>query len=298
MTLLSSLQDWIKNKYIPIIYLILILYLFLIDFIVLILLDYQPKDITYLIDIDKIMYFNAFIITVFLLINFLVKKHFIATLTIIISLLSIYDFYFDKNMDNYIRVSTIIIIFMALLSYNVYKDNIESFFDDKPLILVIANIVIGLLISILIAICINNNLYNWNTIIGNTKLEFNKKISPHLIINTKSFNPIYLQKLNQDLKLFVNPTFIRKNLKQFYIKDNNKKFIIIPYDNKIINDLPITVYYYNVKNIKNIFIINPSTCANMKCELQTLITKAINKNDFSKGYQLISNYKHSVKIKK
>jgi hypothetical protein len=300
MSLIDSIHSWLKENSIPIIFIIGALYLFFIDIIVVFLLGYQPKDISYLVDVERIIFFNTVIITVFTILYWMIKKRLVSTFTIIVLSSVAYALYFNQEADKYLDVILFIIGFITLLAFNIYKTMIEAWYDDSLWKLSIANVIIGFLLTAFIVIFINNNISKWDNIIKNdTKLQFDKTTNPFLIINAKSFNPVYLQELNQDLKLFVNPTFAKRNFNQFDTKDDeNKDFVLIPHNDKLINYTLVTTYYYNVEDIKNIFILNPSTCnKNGECELQTLITKAINKNDTSKGYRLISNYKHIVKIR-
>jgi len=68
----------------------------------------------------------------------------------------------------------------------------------------------------------------------------------------------------------------------------------VPYDNFQFKGYFFTVNYYDVGDIKNIFIINPATCNTNECELHTLILKRRNKNDVTKDYNLISIYTKKV----
>lgn len=299
MSILTFLESWLKEKSIPVIYILSVLYLFLIDIIILLLLGYQPRDILFLVDIEKIVLFNTFIIIVFTLIYLMIKKHLIASATIAFLLTISYAMYYNEDSDKYLDITLYIFGFIVLLAFNIYKVVVEPWLDTLWK-LSIANVFIGFLFTTMIIIFIDGNIFQWNSLIkNNTKIELDRTHNPFLVVKPKSFSPIYLQELNQDLKLFTNSTFVKKLSKQFYIQDNvnNQNFVLVPHNGRVINNKPITIYYYDVENIKNIFILNPTTCdKDGKCELQTLITKAVNKNDSSKGYQLISDYTNVVQI--
>lgn len=301
MSILTLLESWSKNKAIPIIYLVGILYLFLIDIVVVIQLGYEPKDISSLINIEKILLFNTFIITIYAIFALTLKKHLIVTATIVFFLTAMFATSHDLDFQNYFSTVAMIVLFIIIIVFNVYKNFIEPWIDDSLWKIISVNLFFGVIIAFMTIIYVDKSIYKWDAVIKtNNKLELNRASSPFLILEPKSFNTIYLQELNQNLKLFVNSKFIKNFSKQLYIKDNvnNQNFVVIPNDDTVINNMPITVYYYNVGNIKNIFIINPNTCNKKgECELQTLITKAVNKNNVSQGYQLIANYTSIVYMK-
>ena len=300
MSVITLIQSFLKEKSIPIIYLVGVLYLFSIDIVVLILLGYYPKDFFYLLDVQRIVLFNTIIITFFTILMIMIRKHLIASATIIIVLASLYAMSNNLDVNNFLSPILILFVFFVALVFNAYKVWIEPWLDNL-LKLSIANGLIGFFIALIMFVYIDGNIAKWNdAIIHDDKIILDKTPTPFLIIQPKSFNPIYLQNLNQDLKLFVNSDFAKSFLEQTYEQDEitDKDFVLIPHSGTIINDNPITVYYYNIDDIKNIFIINPKTCnKDGKCILKTLITKAINKNDASKGYQLISEYSHEIELK-
>jgi len=90
----------------------------------------------------------------------------------------------------------------------------------------------------------------------------------------------------------------KKLSEKIYKQDitNKENFILIASNDTIINHKPITTYYYDNDNIKNLFIINPNSCNKNICQLHTIIAQQVNKNDISKGYTLISEYTHKVDL--
>lgn len=300
MSVITLLQSFLKEKSIPIIYLVGILYLFSIDIIVLTLLSYHPRDFFYLLDIQKIVLFNTIIITFFIILMMMIRKHLIASTTIIVILAIFYAMSHNLNINDFLNPIIVLLAFLVAIVFNVYKVWIEPWLDNL-LKISIANAIIGFFIASIITTYINGNIARWDDVIMyDDKIILDRTPTPFLIIQPKSFNPIYLQNLNQDLKLFVNSDFAKSFSEQIYEQDEitDRDFIIVPHNGIIINNNPITIYYYNIEDIKNIFIINPKTCnKDGKCILKTLITKAINKNDVSKGYQLISEYSHEIELK-
>lgn len=301
MSVLTLLESLSKEKSIPIIYLIGIIYLFSIDITIFFLLDFQSKDILYLLDIQKILLFNTVLITFFIVFSILIKKHFISITTMVFILTLFYAVYNNQEPDTYLKGVLIIFLIVSMLVFNIYKIWIEEHWLNNFKILTIANIIIGILITIIYVMFINSHISQWQNItLNEKKIELNREVTPHILIEPKSFNPVYLQELNQNIKLFTNLNLINKISNMIYKEDdiNNKNFILIPHNDSKINNTFITTYYYDVNDIKNIFILNPNTCKkNKECKLEIFITKAINKNDISKGYQLISNYTHTVKLK-
>jgi len=300
MSTLTLLQSLLKGKSIPIIYLVGILYLFSIDIIVFLLLGYHPKDIFYMIDIQKIILINTIIITFFVLFAVMVKKHLIASASIVFILTVLYAIFHNSNIEEYFNIVVLFFVLFSMLVFDFYKVWIETFFDTLVK-LAIANITIGLLLTSIIVVNISYNIESWNTLINNNnnnKIELKKYIAPFFITGTKSFNSTYLQELNYDLKVFSNSSFTKKLSEKIYKQDitNKENFILIASNDTIINHKPITTYYYDNDNIKNLFIINPNSCNKNICQLHTIIAQQVNKNDISKGYTLISEYTHKVDL--
>ncbi|WP_428737414.1 hypothetical protein [Sulfurimonas sp.] len=294
--ILNFLESTFKEKSLPLIYLVAVLYLFSIDIVVLILLGYQTKDIFYLLDMQKIILLNTIILTSFTMLMVMIKKHFIATSTIVILLAVFYAMSYDLDINDFLNPIIFLYAFFVALAHKAYDNWVLPWIDDNLLKLSFVNAMIGLIIATLTALYIDKNLDQWNNAkLEDGKIVLNRTSTPWFIVQPKSFNPIYLQSLNQDLKLFVNSNFAESFSQQIYKQDEiiDSDFIYIPHDGSYINNNIITIYYYNIDDIKNIFFISDK---NGKTILHTLITKAINKNDMSKGYQLISEYSHEIKL--
>lgn len=299
MSILTLVESWLKGKSIPLIYLVGIVYLFSIDIVILLLLGYHPKDILFLIDIQKIVLLNTIIIISFVLLYLMIKKHLIASTMIAFILTAVYARYNNIDLDSHFDIVFTLFVILFVLVFNVYE-YFERLVLDTLWKLNVFNIFIGFLFATITVMLINYNMSQWNSLIeNNNKVELNRLATPLLVIKPKSFNTLNLQELNQDLQLLVNSTYRDNFSKQTYRQDDisNENVVLIPHDGTLKNNKAITIYYYDMDDIKNIFILDPSTCdKDGVCELQTLITRAINKNDISKGYQLISDYKHLVQI--
>jgi len=171
-----------------------------------------------------------------------------------------------------------------------------DYFDDNDFKGNAIRIGISLFISVMIYLQIDNNVKNWQDFkFKNYKVELKKSITTNIIFEPKSLNPVYLQSLNQSLRVFADQNILNKISEQiFEKKEDTKNFLLVPYDNFQFKRYSLTVSYYDVADIRNIFIINPAACNTNECNLHTLIVKRRNKNDSTKGYNLISIYTSKV----
>jgi len=204
--------DSINNiKLIPTLYLFMILYFFSIDIITAKFLGYHAKDIFLLIDIQKVIYTTAMMILFFSLIGLMVKKSLIASITVVIIFTVLYAPNYNTSIEDAVNIVGTIFILVVILAYNFY-DKIISYFDDNGLILNSIRIGISLFIGIFIYLQISTNINNWKVFkFKNNKVELKQFITPRIIFEPKSLNPIYLQSLNQSLKVFVNHKFLKRN---------------------------------------------------------------------------------------
>ena len=298
MDTLKIIENLKKIQLIPTLFLSIVLYLFLIDIIIAMLLGYSPRDYLYLIDIKKVIYINTIVLIFFILIGIIIKKSFIASAVAVSIFTLMYAIYYDLEIEKLFNVMIFLFFFIAALSFNAYDKFVEHFADELWIKILISGLA-SLFMSIFFIGLISNNLNNWQIIeFQNNKINIIKPITPHTILEAKSLNSAHLQNLNQNLKIYMNSQLSNKLSKQIYEVElsNNQDYLLIPYDGLQSNNYEVTSNYYDVNDVKNIFIINPNSCNKNKCELHTLITKQVNKNDLSKGYQLISEYTHEVDL--
>lgn len=296
---LKIIENLKKIQLIPTLFLSIVLYLFSIDIITAMILGYSPKDYLYLIDIKKVVYINSAVLILFTLIGIIIKKSFIASAIAVSILTIIYALYNGLEIEKLLNVMAFLFFFVAALSFNVYDKAVDHFVD-KPWNKVLISSIASILMSVFFMQFISNNLNNWKIIeFHNSKIEITKPITAHTLIEAKSLNSTHLQSLNQNLKVYMNSQLSYKLAKQIYGIDlvNSQNYILIPHDGSQSGNFEVTSNYYDVNDVKNIFIINPNSCHKNKCKLHTLITKQVNKNDISKGYQLISKYTYEVELK-
>ncbi|MDQ7046905.1 MAG: hypothetical protein Q9M39_04535 [Sulfurovum sp.] len=127
--------------------------------------------------------------------------------------------------------------------------------------------------------------------------DLTKPIGLNYIFESKSLNPIRLQSLNQSFRVFANPKIINELSKEIFGNNlENNDSIQVPYDNFIYQDNNIIVNYYDINEIKNVFIINPAHCNEKECKLYTLILKQRHTTDTTQGFNLITKYINSITI--
>ena len=297
MTEFKFLDSINSIKLIPTLYLFMILYFFSIDIITAKYLGYAAKDIFLLIDIQKVIYTTSIMLLFFSIIGLIVRKSLIASIAVVFMFTILYAPNFNFNFEDAFKVVGAVFMLVVILTYDLGNKFIE-YFDDNELKGNGIRIFVSLFLSLIIYLQIDNNIKNWqgfkfNNV--NSKVQLKKSITTNIIFETKSLNPIYLQSLNQSLKVFASQNILNKISEQIFEKKaNTKKFLLVPSDNFQFKKYSITVNYYDVGDIRNIFIINPATCNTNECELHTLIVKRRNKNDVTKGYNLISIYTKKV----
>jgi hypothetical protein len=297
MTELKVLESLKNIKAISTFYLFMILYFFSIDIITAKYLGYYTKDLLFLIDIQHVVYITSSMLLIFVIIGLIVKKSLIASFTVVAIFIMLYMPNHGSDWEYAFKILIAILLLIVVLVHNIYDEYIISFLEDNILYLNAARVFIGIVIGLLIYVQIKHSTNNWKVFKFKDKVELRHPITPNIIFESKSFNPIHLQSLNQNLKVFANQEIINNLSKKiFETNKKDKDFFLVPYDNYDLKKYKLTVNYYDNKDIRNIFIINPNTCITNQCELHTLIVKQIHKNDISKGFNLISKYTNKVSL--
>jgi len=289
-----------KLRLIPSFYLLMILYFFMIDIITVRQLGYETKDLFFLIDLELVAYITAMMLAVFTIIGLIVKKSFFTSFFVVILATIIYslgnDFRFDIVKSN-LNSASIIFIFIAFLAYNAY-DKIIDHLHGQVFYIHLVYIVMSILIVLSLYGVSQQSFNNWKTLkFDKGKIQLSQQATYHTIFESKSFTPARLQSLNQSLEVYANKKIINELSENiFETKLQDKNLILIPYDDSPTNGYQLTVNYYDVGDIKNIFIINPDTCNINQCDLHTLIVRRRHKSDITKGFNLISKYSRKVGV--
>ena len=251
---IESIIDGLKKiKLIPTIFLTFALYLFSIDLLTIILLGYEPKDYLYLIDTEKVLSSTILTIAFLGLIGLIIKKSFIASGVAVFIFASVYALVYDLNYDNTIKTAGMLFLIIAVFAFNI-KEFFIDFFGDERWKVVIINIISGITISIILLVWLDNNFNNWNIVVDkDEKIEFIKDKTPYMLINTKSFNPVYLQKTSHNLKVYVYPELAKELSEKIYNQkfSNKNNFILVPHDNFQTSNSILTSNYYDVDDIKS-----------------------------------------------
>jgi len=284
-----------KIKFIPSFYLLMILYFFLIDIITALALGYQTKDLLFLIDFELVISHTTLMLSLFLIISFIVKKSSFISFLVIFIPLALYYIINNFTISPFFYIVSIVFIVILMLVNERYEKIIN--YIANSFWIKMFQTFISVLIALFLYSVTKNSIDNWKNFKIDNKIQLTKPIGLNYIFESKSLNPIRLQSLNQSFKVFANPKIINELSKEIFGNNlQNKYSIQIPYDNFIYQDNNIIVNYYDINEIKNVFIINPAHCNKEECKLYTLILKQRHTTDTTQGFNLITKYTHSITI--
>ncbi len=274
---------------IPSILILFIILLLTIDYYSMFDFGFKFNHFNYILDYKELITINIPIITIFLLLSFISKKHSFVFVLTLSSILAIYLLVYHSIPFSEIALISIIysiMIFFSLAGTTKFKNYMERegfFYYDHPLVLNSINVLVSFLFIIFISITYGNSNNNFNNIYKyDTKYHFNTNEIESILFKPKIFTTNRLENIQDDISFINSKIYIDK------LNDLN----ILTDDQFKINDNFFYSTYLKNGNFKTLFIIDKRTFNNNKISLIIIFTEKISENK----YQIINILEKKINV--
>ncbi len=274
---------------IPSILILFIIILLTIDYYSMFDFGFKFNHFNYILDYKELITINLPIVTIFLLLSFISKKHSLVFILTLSSILAIYLLVYGSiPLSKIVLISIIysIMIFFSLAGTTKFKNYMKEegyFYNDSPFVLNSISVIVSFIFIIFISIIYGNSNNNFNNIYKyDTKYHFNTDEINSILFKPKIFTTNRLENIQDDIN-FVNS--------KIYIEKLNHLNILTDDKLKIDDNFFYSTYLKN-NNFKTLFIIDKRTFIDNKINLIIIFTEKISENK----YQIINILEKQINV--
>lgn len=267
-----------------------IIILLTVDYYSMFDFGFKFNHFSYILDYKELITINLPIITIFLLLSFLSKKHSLVFFLTLSSILIIYLLTYDSKPFNDIMVISFIytlIIFISLSGTHKFQNYIKKeyllSYENNPFLITFTKIVLSFFFTIFIIIIYSNLNKNFNNIYKNdTEYHFNTNKIEDILFKAKIFTTNRLENIQDDISFINSKIYVEKLKELNVLTDEQFK----------INDSFFYSTYLKNNNFKTLFIIDKRTFINNEISLIIIFTEKISENK----YQILNILEKKINV--
>ncbi|MCG3696927.1 hypothetical protein L5F39_04780 [Aliarcobacter butzleri] len=267
-----------------------IIILLTVDYYSMFDFGFKFNHFSYILDYKELITINLPIITIFLLLSFLSKKHSLVFFLTLSLILIIYLLTYDSKPFNDIMVISFIytlIIFISLSGTHKFQNYIKKkyllSYENNPFLITFTKIVLSFFFTIFIIIIYSNLNKNFNNIYKNdTEYHFNTNKIEDILFKAKIFTTNRLENIQDDIS-FINS--------KIYVEKLNELNVLTDEQFKINDSFFYSTYLKN-NNFKTLFIIDKRTFINNEISLIIIFTEKISENK----YQILNILEKKINV--
>lgn len=272
---------------------ILILFIIMIltvDYYSMFDFGFKFNHFSYILDYKELVTINLPIITIFLLLSFLSKKHSLVFFLTLSSILIIYLLIYDsKPFEDIIVISFIytLMIFISLSGTHRFQNYIkkEHFlnYENNPFLITFAKILLSCFFTFFIIKIYTDSNENFNNIYKNdAEYHFNTNEIQNILFKSKIFTTNRLENIQDDISFINSKLYVGK------LKELN----VLTDDEFKINDNFFYSTYLKNNNFKTLFIVDKRTFINNEVSLLVIFTEKISENK----YQILNILEKKINV--
>ncbi|MDN5062318.1 hypothetical protein O8C86_10760 [Aliarcobacter butzleri] len=267
-----------------------IIILLTVDYYSMFDFGFKFNHFSYILDYKELITINLPIITIFLLLSFLSKKHSLVFFLTLSLILIIYLLTYDSKPFNDIMVISFIytlIIFISLSGTHKFQNYIKKeyllSYENNPFLITFTKIVLSCFFTIFIIIIYSNLNKNFNNIYKNdTEYHFNTNKIENILFKAKIFTTNRLENIQDDISFINSKIYVEKLKELNVLTDEQFK----------INDSFFYSTYLKNNNFKTLFIIDKRTFINNEISLIIIFTEKISENK----YQILNILEKKINV--
>ncbi|MFW3412009.1 hypothetical protein ACN9J3_04670 [Aliarcobacter butzleri] len=267
-----------------------IIILLTVDYYSMFDFGFKFNHFSYILDYKELITINLPIITIFLLLSFLSKKHSLVFFLTLSSILIIYLLTYDSKPFNDIMVISFIytlIIFISLSGTHKFQNYIKKeyllSYENNPFLITFTKIVLSCFFTFFIIIIYSNLNKNFNNIYKNdTEYHFNTNKIENILFKAKIFTTNRLENIQDDISFINSKIYVEKLKELNVLTDEQFK----------INDSFFYSTYLKNNNFKTLFIIDKRTFINNEISLIIIFTEKISENK----YQILNILEKKINV--